>query len=71
MTGKIIEIFLKYSKEYQVKRKKTVNHGLVVKPVKSEYYNSRMQIDLVDIQSLPDGELKSILNSQDHLTKFR
>ena len=29
-----------------------------------------MQIDLVDFQSLPDGEYKWILNAQDHLTKF-
>ena len=29
-----------------------------------------MQIDLVDMQSLPDGEYKWILNAQDHLTKF-
>ena len=34
------------------------------------YANSRMQIDLVDFQSLPDGEYKWILNAQDHLTKF-
>ncbi len=51
----IIEIFLKYSEEYQVKRKKTVNHGLVVKPIISEYFNSRCQIDLVDYSSLPDN----------------
>ena len=37
----IIEIFLKYSEEYQIKRKKNVNHGLVVKPIVEAYYNSR------------------------------
>ena len=47
-----------------------VNHGLVVKPIISSHYNSRMQIDLVDYQSLPDGEYKWILNAQDHMTKF-
>ena len=72
----IIEVFLTYSEEYQVKRKKTVNHGLVVKPILSEYYNSRVQIDLVDYSSLPDNSAASlppyryILNVQDHLTKF-
>lgn len=70
VTRRIIEIFLTYSEEYQAKRKKTKLHGMVVKPIRSEYYNSRMQIDLVDMQSLPDGEYKWVLNAQDHLTKF-
>ena len=70
MTRTIIEIFLKYSEQYQIKRKRTVNHGLVVKPIRSENFNSRMQIDLVDMQSCPDGEYKWALNCQDHLTKF-
>ena len=43
---------------------------MVIKPIRSELYNSRMQIDLVDMQSLPDGEYKWVLNCQDHLTKF-
>ena len=65
----IIEIFLKYSKEYQLKRKKSVN-GLVTKSILSFYYNRRMKIDLVDFQSLTDGEYKWILNAQFHITKF-
>ncbi|XP_050298540.1 KRAB-A domain-containing protein 2-like [Anthonomus grandis grandis] len=32
--------------------------------------NSRCQVDLIDMQSEPDGEYKFILNYQDHLTKF-
>jgi len=66
----IIELFLQYSAEYQTKRKKTVNHGLVVKPIISDHFNSRGQVDLVDMHSLPDGEYHYILNYQDHLTKF-
>ena len=70
MTRTIINIFLKYSEEYQLKRKKTVNHGRVVKPILSDNFNSRMQIDLVDMQSCPDGKFKWVLNAQDHLTKY-
>ncbi len=66
----IIELFLQYSAEYQTKRKKTVNHGLVVKPIISDHFNSRGQVDLVDMHSLPDGEYHYNLNYQDHLTKF-
>ncbi len=28
------------------------------------------QVDLIDMQSEPNGEFKHILNYQDHLTKF-
>ena len=32
--------------------------------------NSRAQVDLIDMQSQPDGDLKWILVYHDHLTKF-
>ena len=32
--------------------------------------NSTAQVDLIDMQSQPDGDLKWILVYQDHLTKF-
>ena len=32
--------------------------------------NSRAQVDQIDMQSKADGDLKSILVYQDHLTKF-
>ena len=70
VTRPIIEKFLNYSEQYQIKRKRAVNHGLVVKPIMSEAFNYRMQIDLADMQSLPCGENKWVLNAQDHLTKF-
>ena len=31
---------------------------------------SRGQVDLIDMQSQPDGEFKFILNYQDHFSKF-
>ena len=74
VTRTIIKMFLKYSEVYQTKKNKTVNHGLVVKPLRSDLYNSRVQIDLIDMQSLPckyrGHTYKFILNCQDHLTKF-
>jgi len=33
-------------------------------------FNERGQIDLVDLQSIPDGKCKRIMNYQDHNTKF-
>ena len=32
--------------------------------------NSRAQVDLIDLQTQPDGDLKWILVYQNHLTKF-
>ena len=40
----------------------------MIKPLESNKYLSRMQIDLADVQSLPDDEW--ILNAQDHFTKY-
>lgn len=50
--------------------KKPVNRKLVIKPILSEDFNERGQVDLVDFQSNPDGKFRWILNYQDHSTKF-
>ena len=74
ITRPIILIFLKYSNEYQLKRRKVKTAGQVHSPIVSDYYNSRAQIDLVDMSSLPDNShdppYRYIFNCQDHLTKF-
>ncbi|KAL8583081.1 hypothetical protein ACOMHN_051245 [Nucella lapillus] len=44
--------------------------GVVVKPILTKEAMSRAQIDLVDYQSMPDGNYKWLLVFQDHLTKF-
>ena len=52
------------------KNKKTQKKGFVVKPILHNEMNSRCQVDLIDIQSNPDRDMKFILVYQDHLTKF-
>lgn len=44
--------------------------GLVVKPMVFEEFNSRAQVDLIDMQANNDRQYKFIMNYQDHLTKF-
>ena len=44
--------------------------SLVVKPMISNNMNSWCHVDLIDMQTQPDGEFKFILYYQDHLTKF-
>jgi len=48
---------------------KAPKRGLVVRPILSDYMNSRCQVDLIDMQSEPDGYYRFITNYQDHLTK--
>lgn len=44
--------------------------GVIVKPITSDGFNMRGQVDLIDFQSCPDGEYKWLMNYQDHATKF-
>lgn len=41
-----------------------------MKPIIHSQMNSRSQIDIIDLQSDPDGDFHFIFNYQDHLTKF-
>ena len=52
------------------KKNKTSTTGIVVRPILTNDLNQRGQVDLIDFQSLPDGEYKFILHYQEHLTKF-
>lgn len=51
-------------------KKKEVTAGIVVKPILATYFNERGQVDLVDLQTLPDGDFKWIMHYQDHLSKY-
>jgi len=52
------------------KSKKKCVRGVVVRPFLASALNDRGQIDLVDYQSLPDGEYRFIMHYKEHLTKF-
>src|SRR5436309_4266617 len=52
-------------------RKRIVpKRGVVIKPILSDGFNVRGQVDLIDFQSCHDGEFNWLLNYQDHATKF-
>jgi hypothetical protein len=53
--------------ECQLKKRKIASKGLVFKPLLSKDFNSRGQVDLVDMQSMRDGD---ILNDQEPLNHF-
>ena len=53
-----------------LKKLKVRKKGSVIKPMIFSEMNSRAQVDLIDVQSQPDEDLKWILAYLDHLTKF-
>jgi hypothetical protein len=69
ITKSLILLFLKCCRSCELK-KASVRKSLVVNPILSEDYNARCQLDLIDLQSKPDGEFKFIFVYQDHLTKY-
>ncbi|XP_049874566.1 KRAB-A domain-containing protein 2-like [Pectinophora gossypiella] len=64
-----VSIFLNLCKTCLAK-KSFPKKGIVVKPLISDDFNRRGQIDLVDFQTSPDQEYEWLLQYQDHLTKF-
>ena len=70
LTMEACKLYISFCSDCQEKKKRTVHKGLVVKPVRSETIFSRSQIDLVNLQTLPDGEYKYILPYVNHFTKF-
>ena len=69
ITLNCINLYKSLCEECQLRRKHS-SKGVVVKPIVSKDFNSRGQVDLVDMQSMPDGNYRFIMNYQDHLTKF-
>ena len=51
-------------------KKRVQRKGLTVKPMVFKQFNDRVRTDLIDMQTMADGEWKWILVVQDHLTKF-
>jgi len=69
VTRQVIDLHLALCEQCQLKEK-TEKWGLVVRSILSHYMNSRCQVDLIDMQSEPDGYCLFIMNYQEHLTEF-
>jgi transposase InsO family protein len=66
----ILELFKELCEECQLKKRKLASKGRVVKPVVSKEFNSRGQMDLIDMQSLSYNDHRYIMVYQDNMTKF-
>jgi hypothetical protein len=65
-----LELFKELCEECQLKKRKLASKGLVVKPIVSMEFNSRGQMDLIDMQSLSYDDHRYIMVYQDNMTKF-
>ena len=65
-----IVTYLRLCEPRQKEKEKSLKKWIVVKAILHNEMNSRCQVDLIDIQSNPDRDMKFILVYQDHLTKF-
>lgn len=65
----VVKLFISLCETCQ-KKASVPKKGLVVKPIMSKEFNSRCQVDLIDMQSCADGNYRFIMVYQDHLTKF-
>ncbi|XP_041347573.1 KRAB-A domain-containing protein 2-like [Gigantopelta aegis] len=70
ITQDAITLFKSMCIECQRKRKGTTTKGIVVKPILSKDFSSRAQVDLIDMQSMCQGQHKWIMVYQDHFTQF-
>ena len=60
ITKDSLDLFKSYCVVCQEKRKRQKTNGVVVKPILSSEFNSRAQVDLIDMQSLPQGSINGL-----------
>lgn len=70
ISRKIVEAYVRQCERCTEKLKKKENKGIVIRPITAKDFNERAQVDLVDFQSLPDGNFKFVLHYQDFFTKY-
>ncbi|XP_041372812.1 KRAB-A domain-containing protein 2-like [Gigantopelta aegis] len=70
ITRDVLNLFKSYCHECQKKRKRPRIKGVVVRPIITNEFAYRAQIDLIDMQSMAQKSFKWICVYQDHLTKF-
>ena len=62
-------LFIDCCKQCQLKSAKE-RKGIVVRPILESAFNTRAQLDLIDMQSRPDRDYNFIFSYQDHFTKY-
>ncbi|XP_068238536.1 KRAB-A domain-containing protein 2-like [Palaemon carinicauda] len=70
ITREAVDLFKSYCIIYQEETNRPKTKGVLVCPILTEDFNSRCQVDLIDMQSSPQAQYKWIMVYQCHLTKF-
>lgn len=70
VSNKFIRVYVELCVGCLKKNTKTGSKKVVVKPIVSNGFMNRGQVDLMDYQSMPDGVYKWILHYQDHHNKL-
>ena len=70
ITQEVCYLYISFCEHCHQKKARKVPKGLVVKPVRSHHIFSRCQIDLINFQTLPDGDYKYIMTFVNHFSKF-
>ncbi|XP_071137215.1 KRAB-A domain-containing protein 2-like [Mytilus edulis] len=65
-----LELYKELCEECQLKKRRSASKGVVAKPIISKEFNSRGQVDLIDMQSFKYNDYRFLMLYQDHLTKF-
>ncbi|KAI1722104.1 integrase core domain-containing protein [Ditylenchus destructor] len=60
ITQQIAQLYVSLCEGCESKKAKA-KKGLVVKPIRSNNFNDRCQVDLIDLQARPDGEYKFLM----------
>ena len=61
ITREVVELYKSLCIECAKKRKRPTVKGVVVRPILSNDYGSRGQVDLIDMQSMPNGNREWIM----------
>ncbi|XP_063865374.1 KRAB-A domain-containing protein 2-like [Scylla paramamosain] len=70
ITQEVCYLYISFCEHCHQKKARKTPKGLVVKPVRSHDIHSRCQIDLINFQTLPDGNFKYIMTYVNHFSKF-
>ena len=67
--AKVINLYLATCVTCDEKRNRP-RKGIVVKPILTDDFNCRAQVDLICYESEKDGDFAYVMSYQDHLTKY-
>ncbi|XP_076045792.1 KRAB-A domain-containing protein 2-like [Oratosquilla oratoria] len=70
ITQEVCYLYISFCEHCHQKKARKIPKGLVVKPVRSHGILSRCQVDLINFQTLPDGDFKYIMTYANHFSKF-